>query len=325
MARGNNWSNWPKIEQNRAQCMTVSGGQPKTEIPVWRGHALKTAVAVWLKRVLLLVAFGLLCAFANNNLAWWPTSRQTFLERLDRAAWLGRDWMLTSPEGGNTALLYMIADMAALSGDQRLGHIIATFLADPRIPPDDVWRRVVDPAANVRAPSPQQLDGLQDYQRWILYAVAGPDVRITESERANMFAPDRFMWGSRTHQLFSLILYRSRAEHSARVNDLVNHLCEKIAMEAQWDVRVTDLYLQRIAFILAAGRPDLIKRRWVERAIASQTASGGWMSSWYGWGPGLFAFSTSAEAPNSHTTVQGAWILYMLKYRYPDWIELNYQ
>jgi hypothetical protein len=140
-----------------------------------------------------------------------------------------------------------------------------------------------------------------------------------------MFAPDRFMWGSRTHQLFSLILYRNRAENSARVNDLVNHLCEKIAMEARWDVRVTDLYLQRIAFVLAAGRPDLIKRRWVERAIAGQTATGGWVSSWYGWGPGLIAFSFRGQVPNSHTTVQGAWILYMLKYRYPDWIELNYR
>ena len=139
-----------------------------------------------------------------------------------------------------------------------------------------------------------------------------------------MFAPDRFMWGSRTHQLFALILYRSRTGNAPQVNDLINHLCERIAMEAHWDVRVTDLYLQRIAFIMAAGRPDLIKRRWVERAIASQTASGGWVGSWYGWGPGLFAFTVGRRVPNSHTTVQGAWILYMLKYRYPDWIDRNY-
>jgi hypothetical protein len=88
---------------------------------------------------------------------------------------------------------------------------------------------------------------------------------------------------------------------------------------------VTDLYLQRIAFILAAGRSDLVKRRWVERAIASQTEDGGWVASWHGWGPGLFAVRFSPEAPNSHTTVQGAWILYQLKYRYPAWIERNYR
>jgi hypothetical protein len=285
---------------------------------------MKTAVVAWTKRGMLLAAFGLVGALANQNLSWWPTPRETFLERLDQAMWLGTDWMVTSPERENTALLYMIADMADLSGDRRLRNIVATYLADPRIPPDYAWRRMVNPVASVRAPSPQQLDALQDYERWFLYAVARPDVKITESERAAMFAPDRFMWGSRTHQLFALILYRSRAENSPTVNDLINRLCEKIAMEAHWDVRVTDLYLQRIAFILAAGRPDLVKRRWVERAIASQTATGGWGSSWYGWGPGLFHFSVRSKVPNSHTTVQGAWILYMVKYRYPDWIAQNY-
>jgi hypothetical protein len=40
--------------------------------------------------------------------------------------------------------------------------------------------------------------------------------------------------------------------------------------------------------------------------------------------PSHFVFSISGKVPNSDTTVQGAWILFMLKYRYPDWIELNY-
>jgi hypothetical protein len=107
------------------------------------------------------------------------------------------------------------------------------------------------------------------------------------------------------------------------VTALINHLCEKIAVEEHWDVRVTDLYLQRMAFILAAGRPDLIKRRWVERALASQQSDGGWISSWHGWGPGLFAFTIRRGFANSHTTVQGVWVLSMLKYRYPEWIHRN--
>jgi len=120
-----------------------------------------------------------------------------------------------------------------------------------------------------------------------------------------MLEPDRFVWGSRTHQLFALILYRRRVGGTPAVTDLMDHLCAKIAVEENWDVRVTDLYLQRMAFILAAGRPDLIKRRWVERAIASQQPDGGWIASWHGWGPGLFAFNTRREASNSHTTIQG--------------------
>ena len=145
--------------------MTVSVGQPKTEIPVLRRDALKTAVAVWLKRVLLLVAFGLLCAFANNNLTWWPTSRQTFLERLNRAAWLGRDWMLTSPEGGNTALLYreqneIIADdydaMRNHPGGEAVTYMV-TLAGEPSIPGAKSYAEVFPFTFSVESPGPENV------------------------------------------------------------------------------------------------------------------------------------------------------------------------
>jgi hypothetical protein len=275
-------------------------------------------------RLFLTAGLGVLGIFANSNVSWWHTSRQTFAGSLDRAVQLGTDWIVSRPERENTALLYMISDMADLSGDLRLRRIGTNFLTDPFAPADDVWRRMLAPSAKVRRPARWQLDSLQDYQRWFVYAIAPHEVELTDAERTAMFAPDRFVWGSRTHQLFALILYRSRADNSLAVTELVNHLCEKIAFEEQWDIRVTDLYLQRMAFILAAGRSDLIRPRWVERAIASQEEDGGWVSSWYGWGPGLFAFSFRPRVPNSHTTIQGVWLLYMLKYRYPEWIQRNY-
>jgi hypothetical protein len=277
-----------------------------------------------MRRLLFLTVISALAVFANQNFSWKTTSRETFLEELDQARRKASDWMVTSPEGENPVLLYMISDMAKLSGDSRLRNVVERFLLDPRIRTDEVWRRMVDPSSKVRVPDAAEMAALQDYQRWLLYAVARPEVTLVDSDRAAMFAPDRFIWGSRTHQLLSLVLYRSRGEDSPTVNGLVNQLCEKTAAEALWDARVTDLYLQRIAVVLAAGRPDLIRRRWVERVIASQTESGGWTPSWYGWGPGILAFDLRGRTPNSHSTVQGAWILYMLKYRFPDWIQRNY-
>ena len=103
-------------------------------------------------------------------------------------------------------------------------------------------------------------------------------------------------------------------------------LCERVAAEAFWDFRVTDLYLQRVAFLLAAGRPDLVRPRWVERILSWQQEDGGWKSSWYScWGPGVFASRWGLQVPNAHTTVQGVWLFYMLKYRYPQWIVDNYR
>jgi hypothetical protein len=52
---------------------------------------------------------------------------------------------------------------------------------------------------------------------------------------------------------------------------------------------------------------------------------GGWPVSWHGWLPSPFRFRFEEESSTSHATVQGMWMVYMLKYRYPQWIEKNYQ
>ena len=277
-------------------------------------------MAGWVIGLLLVAAAGLLGMFVNHNVGWWPRSRRRLEAKLNRALQLGTEWMITRPERDNVALLFMIADMANLSGDPRLQRIVRSYLDDPLLDSENIWRRLLDPTTTVKPPTRQQFDAYQDYQRWFLYAVAPQEVDLTAEDRADMFAPDRFVWGSRTHQLFALILHQSR-QPSPAVTNLINHLCERIALEAHWDIRVTDLYLQRLALVLAAGRPDLIKRRWVERAIASQKQDGGWVASWYGWGPRLFEFSGRPRVPNSHTTVQGVWLLYMLRFRYPEWME----
>jgi len=90
-----------------------------------------------------------------------------------------------------------------------------------------------------------------------------------------VFSTDKYIWGKRTHQLIALTLYRKHGENSLVVHNLTNNLCEGIAFEANWDISLTDLYLQRIAFLLAAGRPDLVKRRWAERILAGQEEDGG--------------------------------------------------
>jgi hypothetical protein len=281
----------------------------------------------WARNVFLVAAAGLAFVSLDNNFSVWATSRETFALQLDHAIHLSTSWLAANRTERNFALLYMIDDMAEMSGEIRLRRIVDDSLKGPSNPfwsSSTIWRRMVDKTTEARPPSRSELNSLGEYQRWILYGVAPHQVLLTDAERSNMFSPNKYFWGRRTHQLFALLMYRKHGEDSEATNRLVDHLCEGIAFEADWDFRITDLYVQRIAFMLAARRPDLVKRRWVERILARQERNGGWIESWYGWGPGLFEFGFGDRQPTSHTTVQGMWALYMLKYRYRGWIEHNY-
>jgi hypothetical protein len=127
----------------------------------------------------------------------------------------------------------------------------------------------------------------------------------------------------RHHQLLALVIYRDFNGGSPDLDRTMSHLSEKIARDAHYDFRVSDSYVQRTAFVLAAGRPDLIRDRWVERILDYQTSDGTWKYCWYGWCRGIFEFEMSSYSV--HPTVQAAWALCMLKYRYPEWINEHYR
>jgi hypothetical protein len=184
---------------------------------------------------------------------------------------------------------------------------------------------MVDPQAPVpmmnltRAPDQDIFELL-----WDAYAIAPDRVVISNSQRANMFSPTKYYWGRRHHQLLALVMYRYYNGGYEELNSTINHLAEKVARDAHFDFRVNDSYVQRNAFILGAARPDLIRSRWIERALDYQRPDGSWASCWYGWCRGILEFRFGDYGPD-HPTVQAAWAQYMLKYRYPQWIEQHYQ
>ena len=298
----------------------------------------------WLRRIAMSVAVmaAFLFGFAvlNNNVSIRRPMRAEFVGNLDQTLDRSTRWTLRqyqpsasepgspTPEGrsliSNAATAHMIVDCASLSDEPRMRAIGSSFV--------DAWKldagvfgRMVDPKLPTIPPSAEQLQSLEEYQRWALYAAAPNDVPLSPQELADMFSPDKNRTGKATHQLLALYFYRKSKGSTADLDRLMQRIEERIAWEAAVDFRVTDLYLQRIAFLLAAGRPDLIRPRWVERAFDAQQIDGGWLQDWHGWSRTPYVFSLANREPTAHATAQGMWIACMLKYRYPEWIDQNYR
>ena len=297
----------------------------------------------WLLRITvslaILLVLALAAALLNNNVSLRRSSRAEFVENLDQTLARSTDWAIgqyqqtatgsiPTAEGrsllSNSATAHMVVDCAALSPEPRMKALGSSFV--------DAWKaeanilgKVVDPAMPRNAPSDRELQGLEEYQRWILHGAAPNDVPLSPKELEDMFSPDKYRTGKATHQLFALYFYRKSRGSTPQLDRLMQKIEERIAWEAAIDFRVTDLYLQRLAFLLAAGRPDLIRPRWVERAFTAQQIDGGWLESWHGWTRTPYRFTFGDESPTAHATAQGMWIAYMLKYRYPEWIAQNYK
>jgi hypothetical protein len=293
---------------------------------------------LWLSlAVLALLALALGLSVLNNNFAFSRLSRISFVNSLDQSVAASTGWtlrqfsfgasgeLITTDLGAefasNPALVHMLVDTAAISGDARLQQLTSKIVAAYSKSQVGLTGKMIDPAIG----GPLNSAELEEYQRWFLHALSPAALPLSASELADMFSPDKFRMYDATHQLFALTLYRKFNGDTAELRSLMDRLERRIAAEAALDFRVSDLYLQRIAFLLAAGRPDLVNPRWVERALAAQQSDGGWLYSWHGLGPHLFSFRLSGAHAVAHSSAQGMWLTTMLKYRYPDWIEKNYQ
>lgn len=283
----------------------------------------------WVWGGFAILAIGLLLILLNNNYSCSRESRADFEAQLDGAIARATDWIVANPRAieSNPSLMYMVSDMAKMSRDSRLRALLSEYdvylntVAEPK-PINAVWHRLVNPEAPIPQLAVSDLrEGFEP--RWDAYAIAPDKVELSYADRSDMFSPTKYYWGARHHQLLALVMYRDFNGGSADLNRTINYLSEKIARDAHYDFRVSDSYIQRTAFILAADRPDLIRRRWVERILDYQTLDGSWQYCWYGWCRGVFEFG--APPYPAHTTVQAAWALYMLKYRYADWIKANYR
>lgn len=302
---------------------TSAAEAPKKSIV---GRLLKLAVIL---AVIVIVLAAI--AVINNNVSFRHTPRAEFTAQLDHAIDTSTNWIVTHPEvQGNPPLMFMIGDMAEMSGDPRLKQYVEAYLASPRVrvpghPVTWYWAHWADASVPLPTLDSTLAPNLDWQNRWFTYGTAPDKVELTEDDKADLFNPTKYSWGVRLHlQLIALDMYRHYNGSSPKLDAVIIPVTNGVANDAYWDFRVSDSYPQRTATLLAAGRPELVKKRWIERILERQNPDGSWNYCWYGWCRGVFEFSLTQE-DHAHTTVQAAWTLYQLKYRYSDWIKQNFQ
>lgn len=284
------------------------------------GKLLLSIAIAWLALIVVTAALIL-----SNNFSIAHPSRAQFASNVDRAIDSSTQWISQHPEiMSNPPLTFMVGDMASMSGDPRLRDMVARYMQSDRVrqPGDPItwfYARMVDGTTEVPRLTILDTRGTTWQNRVDAFAVAPQKVELTIAERNDLFSPTKFRWGSRYHQLIALDIYRYFNGDSPQLVTVITPVTEGVVNDQRFDFRVNDSYPQRLWAIFGAGRPDLVRERWVERLMSYQRSDGSWDYCWYGWCKGIVEFHAE-EQDSAHTTVQAAYTFYLIKYRYPQWI-----
>jgi len=261
--------------------------------------------------------------FLNNNLSL--TSNQAFADRLDQAIEKAAHWVNENDnnfkEKRNFALARMLQDIDAFTAKPIYLETIEYFLDMP-LGIYNCWKRLLDPQwqiSSINLNKVIQIEYLDN--KWILYALANEQARLSQDTHKGLFDSQRWKERVLTHQLWALIHLRQRNGDSKEWDPLIQQICQRISRREKIAICVHDLYIQRVGFVLFAGHPELINRRWVERIMDNQKTDGGWNDRWL-----CFRSVSSPRRPTldinqnstQHATVQALWTLLQIKYRYPQ-------
>jgi hypothetical protein len=268
------------------------------------------------------IAVSFITAIAYNNIALW--SDEAFSLRLDSAIKNAEGWVEKHRsdilEVRNAPLIMMLRECNDIKANQAFGGIVTSFLNRPTTHPSRCMKREVDPNWPI-IESELNLTisrEILDY-KWILYSVA-PDKAKVSPEELGLFDPERWHRRQLTHQLLALTMFRNRQGSNDRLDKLIVELCERSKTDMTFCLPVVDIYIQRAAFVLRAGFPQKVRRRWIERIIAEQQSDGGWNDRWlcFTTPRRQLVFDIDETPSDQHATVQAVLALYLVKYRYPE-------
>jgi hypothetical protein len=275
--------------------------------------------------VFLVISF--VVAVLYNNVALW--SDVAFAQRLDSAIKNAEGWVEKNRpdilEEKNVALITMLRECNDIRPNPVFGGIATSFLNASIKNNTRCWKREVDPNWPITESELDQLIA-KEYldNQWTLYAIA-PDKTKFDADKSGLF--DRQRWHRRklTHQLFALTMLRDRYDSGERISKLTEYLCDRLKSDMTFSLPVVDIYIQQPTFVLRAGFPQKVRRRWIERIIAEQGSDGGWNDRWFCFTTtrSQFVFDIDETPSDQHATVQAVLVLYLVKYRYPEQFSLK--
>lgn len=280
---------------------------------------LFTALAL----ALLLSAFFL--AVYNNNQETNNFDVKVYKTHLEKSiAWLKTNKQKIVLEN-NAMLWWMIYESHKISHDPELAELLKSYFNQhPKIK-SAIW----GPLFNGRKYyfiDGYSLSNLPYYNQHFIYSLhcandLAEELPVIAQQNKSDFClhPNYFYRPACiTHQLMGInFLNQNRCINIAEIETVINDLQQDIVKQMTWDIRVVDVYLQRVMMLLITGAQDEVKPIWIQQILNHQLRDGGWGNFdalFKLWGDKSVGFSSRvisirSEKSSFHATAQAVYIL----------------
>ena len=271
------------------------------------------------------VAYGVLL-FGNNRTVELPAN-----DELGSALEAGIVWLVENKEKvlqhNNHVLWWLVQQAAEKTGDPRLEDLFAKYFDRYMgTTGTSFWRPLFKPGSWV----PVRFDQIQDllYYNWhMIYAITcdadlGNIPQIAEQNDPEYCSRYLLKPACATHQLMGLrFMQLSECGDQDQLAESITHVSDTIHRQLVWDVRVVDVYIQRVLMLVETGHMELVKPVWVSNILDAQLEDGGWANKqpllevsdnlYLGFtGRGIATFHK--QKGDFHATAQGVYLLSLL-------------
>ena len=134
---------------------------------------------------------------------------------------------------------------------------------------------------------------------WLIAAVNCKDFPPPEEILKELF-DNRYSGYLSTHQLLAIMWLKEQGYQDGRIEPKIKEIVEQMVLEQTDEDKFTDLFVERIAFILYAGYREKIERRWIKTILDAQKVDGHWTPP----SPEINAYISDL-----HTTILAVWAL----------------
>jgi len=283
----------------------------------------KTIYSILLFIGAILFAY-MLGVYLNNRDLPQPAA-ELMQQRLDHST----QWLVNNEadllQQTNPMLWWMLQEAEKISHDKRIADLLNKYKQRyPQIQ-QGVWGPLFG------APSRSYLggysvSGLPYYNQHFIYALncaadIAEDILVVEQQnKANFCHQVSYIYRPAciTHQLMGInFLLEKNCNLLADINEVVKSLQGDIKWQLTFDIRVVDVYLQRVLMLLITGAEKEIKPVWIHQLIDHQLDDGGWSNfvellplpgeKSLGFSPKILSIGNAKS--DFHATAQGVLIL----------------